>query len=87
MDSIDIDIKKYEGDVWFPMTVIFQRKKDEKLVYRNVVTVSDATFNQPVDPKVFTLTGMGIPAGTPIVYKNGPPHPATMWNGKEVVLR
>jgi hypothetical protein len=58
---------------------------DGKFCYEVVLTVQTARFNQPVDDRIFTLTGMGMPEGTPVIDSSRPSQGPEMWDGSNIV--
>jgi hypothetical protein len=65
MDSVDSDLEYYEpAKLWFPVRCRFEAKIDGRTRCEETVEVRIIQLGQPVDPKSFTLAGLGIPAGT-----------------------
>jgi hypothetical protein len=71
------------GAVWFPESVSFRRQRNGELMEEEIVTIRSAAFNQPVDPTLFTVEGLGMPPGHMIDdLSNGS---AGTWDGEKVV--
>ena len=86
VSTIECENRKYGSPgVWFPHQVRYERFINEEWYYEVVLTVQQARFNQPVDEEVFTLTGMDIPEGTPVVDLPGPCKVRTIWDGRNIV--
>lgn len=75
--------------VWFPKKFIGEAFRDGAIKDRNTVTVHLREFNQPIDPSVFTLAGIGVPDGVEVfdpskLYPKGPP-PRLQYRGGQIV--
>ena len=85
-DSIQCKLKQYEaGGVWFPETVVYQRRVDGELRMEEVTTVKEAEFNIDLNPNVFTLAGMDVPAGTSVLETPSHSDGTRMWDGSKLV--
>jgi len=51
------------GAVWFPESVTARRHRNGQLMSEEIATIRSAAFNQPVDPALFTVEGLGMPPG------------------------
>jgi hypothetical protein len=52
--------------VWYPSSCVYQRERGGKIMEKEEVVVTEASFNEPLDPKAFTLAGLDLPEGIPI---------------------
>jgi|GEM_PF-5843319 len=57
VDTMEISSQQFDG-VWFPKETIFYRQREDKEEWREVMTVNDASFNKPVDQKLFELESL-----------------------------
>lgn len=53
--------------LWFPKVITYEQFVNDKPRRKEIVRVTHASFNEPLDESVFTLAGMDIPEGTPIL--------------------
>ncbi len=85
VDSVESELERIEGPgIWYPRTCHYRRVEGGKVTREQDVLVTSATFNQPIDPAVFTLAGMEVPVGKrvlPTPSENG----TFMWDGHRVV--
>ncbi|MBS0201523.1 MAG: hypothetical protein JSS49_01390 [Planctomycetes bacterium] len=85
LDSVETEYGLHgESKLWFPSKVTYSRKRDGIVDEDEIVTVTVISLNAEVDPKLFTIAGMNVPAGT---YISGHPisEDACLWNGKSIV--
>ncbi len=67
-------------DRWYPKTVNYERTFHGKMHDKENLRITDVSFDLPLDDKVFTLAGMDIPDGTPILtYKKKGQMEETFW--------
>lgn len=66
-DIVESTPKDWGDRNWFPERVDYRREFDEKIVEREVLTISEASFNQPIDPIIFAPEGLELPAGTGVL--------------------
>jgi hypothetical protein len=86
LDSVTTEVKRYESaGVWFPASCVFRRLQNDKPLREEKLTIRVASFNQPIDPQVFELKGMNIPAGTLMQRVPRDPRGEVVWDGNEIV--
>jgi hypothetical protein len=87
VDTNEIAVSRYgDGDaaVWYPKQIIWERVVDDKVVPSNVLTVTEATLNEPVDDQLFELAGMNPNPGQSIDnYLT--PGKREIWDGEKIV--
>jgi hypothetical protein len=71
------------GAVWFPESVTARKHRNGELMSEEVVAIRSAAFNQPVDPALFTVGGLGMPLGHPIQDLSN--DLTGTWDGERVV--
>lgn len=75
--------------IWFPKKFVREFFENDVLRDLDTVTVHLREFNQPIDPAVFTLAGIGIPDGTeiyiPEIAPPGKPWPRRQFQGGQIV--
>lgn len=81
-NSLTVTLNKY-GEVWFPQEVVFRAQKGDAVLVEEVATVRKAQFGKPIDPKIFTLSGLNLPVGK-IVSNDGK---LMFWTGSELVAK
>lgn len=72
------------GDVWYPKTLRFTRHLGQRLVQQETVEVTQVRINEPIQPEVFTLRGIGIPEGTVFGIPSRRPE-SWAWTGSRLV--
>jgi len=84
VESIECRPKAHNnGAVWFPESVTARRHRNGELIVEEIATIRSAAFNQPVDPALFTVEGLGMPPGHMI---NDLSNASTgTWDGEKVV--
>lgn len=75
LESVPRQVERSE--YWFPSKITYVYMEEGKLFNKELVEVTKVSLNEPIDDKYFTLAGMDIAEGTPIV---GP-----MENGQTLV--
>jgi hypothetical protein len=71
------------GALWFPESVTARQHRNGELIFEDIATIRSASFNQPVDPALFTVEGLGMPPGHKITdLSNGS---SGTWDGEKVV--
>jgi prepilin-type N-terminal cleavage/methylation domain-containing protein/prepilin-type processing-associated H-X9-DG protein len=78
--------KRHEpSGLWFPVSYeVLEFAPDGKLTERITSPVRVISINAPIDPKRFTVAGIGLPADT--VVLGVPPQEETMfWNGSQLL--
>lgn len=81
--SVESQLQQYgPRNTWYPKTVRFENRVDNKVVAREDISVREADFGN-VDPVTFTIQGLGLPAGT--VVSDG--KSSRVWDGKELTSR
>jgi hypothetical protein len=71
------------GAVWFPESVTARKHRNGELIEEEIATIRSAAFNQPVDPALFTLEGLGMPPGHMISDLSNAS--TGTWDGEKVV--
>ncbi|MFH1417699.1 MAG: hypothetical protein ABII12_05360 [Planctomycetota bacterium] len=85
-DSITCQVEHHqEADVWFPKVVLWKRHYKGEIVDEQELTVERASFNQSIDPTVFTFKGLQVPPGTVLNELPRPPGRTRVWDGLKVV--
>ncbi len=69
--------------VWFPESVTARKHRNGELMEEEIATIRSAAFNQPVDPALFTLEGLGMPPGHMIQDLSN--RSTGTWDGEKVV--
>lgn len=89
VSETEFDLKKW-GKHWFPERIKTTRRiKGLKQVEGDFMTVwkvefHDVELNKAVDPELFRISSLGIPAGTPI-QESPRPRELRKWDGKKIV--
>ena len=84
LDSVENKLRSYGNDaVWFPETATVRRRENGALLYEDVTTIRRAAFNQPIDPGLFAMTGLGMPLGHHVFDVTRAFHGT--WDGETVV--
>jgi hypothetical protein len=79
--SINVKLKLYEPNVWYPSEVVFRIRMGGQLVTEEVLTVEDAEFEQSVPDSAFTLEGLNLPKGRTVL--DGPK--VRVWSGERLI--
>lgn len=58
--SIEVDVQEY-GDIWYPRTVRFRQVVGNECWAEELWTVVEASFNQSIDRRTFSLEGFDVP--------------------------
>ncbi len=84
-DRLVVKNREWPGSaVVFPESVVFDRYCDGKHVSHETIKVESAEFNQQVDEREFTVDGLNLPVGTPVI--SVPAKGTTqIWNGEKLV--
>jgi hypothetical protein len=86
--SYRLDVKEFTeaaAGVFFPTRVSFERRAGDVERRAEDVTIDVRSINAPIDPKVFTIAGMNIPAGTPVNAYPDEDIERLAWNGERIV--
>jgi len=84
LTSIECRPKAHDdGAVWFPESVTARKHRNGELMEEEIATIRSAAFNQPVDPTLFTLEGLGMPPGRMIQDLSN--RSTGTWDGEKVV--
>jgi hypothetical protein len=59
--------KKVYGNLYLPSQVKHERFENDTLTYSETFKIEIHSINEPIDPRLFTLAGMGFPNGTPVL--------------------
>jgi hypothetical protein len=70
-----------KNGTWFPKSISMTATSDGAALERCKIQVRDAVFNEPIDPSMFQIIGMEIPADT---YANVPAKPGVAGSGRMV---
>lgn len=71
--------------VWFPSAYKYQEVVDDDLAAEEQLDIKVISLNQHVDPKLFTLEDMHVPAGVTAVRTARGVSTTAVWNGKQLV--
>ncbi len=87
VDTVDTEVARAGVDgVWFPKVCTYTRMMGGELEARQVAKIEAISLNRPIDPRVFTLSGMDLPAPIPVLSDNPDPRkPVVAWDGKRLV--
>jgi hypothetical protein len=93
VDTMDCEVVEYQIDdtslepatVWFPKNVVYQRMLDGNVGIKETLTVLSAHFNGPISQEEFTLSKMGVQAGTSVLEHPAHPEYSRMWDGEKIV--
>ncbi len=85
VDTIESELAQFGSPPrWFPSKCRYWRSEKGKITNEETLTVKVIQFNQPVDPKLFTLEGMNILAGT-MISARPPLGPGQYyWDGRAI---
>jgi len=84
LDRTDVVVKEYrKTGIWFPASAESQRIQDGKVrIRRETVQVEVLSLNEPLDPKVFTIVDLNVPAGS---FANVRPYTGNfIWDGNQI---
>lgn len=70
-----------KSGAWFPKSCVLEWTENGVVTLREVVSVQSVEINQPIDPRTFTLAGIGVPDGTPVLTPESPVIPLEFRNG------
>lgn len=80
------ELKYYlDGKVWYPSKVESSMRVDGEVVKQNNIIVTKAQFNCEIDPKIFTVAGLGLEPGRRVVDDTNKPERLLLWNGESLV--
>jgi hypothetical protein len=86
VESVDSDLEYHEpAKLWFPARCRFESKIDGQTQCEEAVEVRVIQLGRPVDPRLFTLEGLDIPAGTGIQRIPADRPGRLRWDGKRIV--
>ena len=57
------ELRQWNSGIWFPSTLNFTLRADEKVMSEEVVTIENADFSHRPEDALFTLASLGIPPG------------------------
>lgn len=67
VDTVDTEVARTGADgIWFPKVCTYVRTINGELETRQVAKIEVKSLNRPIDPKVFDLAGMDLPAPIPV---------------------
>ncbi len=85
--SIDNTLEKNAlSGLWYPKTSIFRIATGGRVHHEEMIEVRKASFNQPIDQKVFTLNSISPEPGRAVSIIPGDPSQQREWDGKQIVL-
>lgn len=78
--SLRSEVVRVEGGVWFPQKVVFDLVEDGQPTAHEEIIVTEVRVNQPALAPAFTLAGIGLEDGRPVMM----PGPAGigLWNAQ-----
>lgn len=83
---VDSQMQQYPpGAVWYPSRVTKTVKEDDRVLDRQVITVEEARLGGAIDESAFTLAGLELKPGRPVVDSTSGQPWAKVWDGKEAV--
>ncbi len=85
-ERISCVVEEFQPGIWYPRMVDYEDVRSGKVGDRAILRVDQATFNERIDPAIFTLAGMNIPVGVHV--QEEPPWEGRrmrIWDGKELV--
>lgn len=72
--------------VWFPEVVVREIRYGNRVTERTTLTITEADFGTPPDPLVFTVAGLGLPAGQRVADRTqGPIETVAISDGRQMV--
>lgn len=72
---------------WYPTRSVYTRSLNEVVGEKVIIDVDDFKLNATIDPQIFTLAGLEIPAGLYIEESPRAKSGARYWNGSELQTR
>jgi hypothetical protein len=79
------DLKQYGPErAWYPTRHTYEVFESGELRRSSVTAVTDCELNTPIDPRVFTLGGMGVPVGRGVAMKSRTE--SGRWDGERIVV-
>lgn len=78
--------KKLESGVWFPSAVTVRRMKGDEVLIDEHLKITRMKFNHDVDPNKFTLAGMDLRPGTPVIEFPDSPVIHRIWDGEKLIV-
>lgn len=78
------EFRKDIGDVWFPHTILYTQRLNNKLLVSERISVEAAKFNVELKEEEFTLAGFNVPVGTTVLECPSVTQLTRTWNGKEL---
>jgi hypothetical protein len=86
VESVLKPCERGTGFVWFPQECRLTVTENDVVTEEDLITIQSVSFRTPPDPERFTLAGLKIPPGTPIVRSPATrENPNGFWNGEKVV--
>lgn len=83
---LNVDVAYLDAaKIWFPAGCTYQRLENDRVTKSEQLTVRVVSLNEPIDPAVFTLSGMDIPPGTHVARVPSDGRGELVWNGDEIV--
>ncbi|MDR1957506.1 MAG: hypothetical protein LBQ54_00380 [Planctomycetaceae bacterium] len=81
----------YDGKIWFPYKILSTRYEQKKLTRAAETTLKILSLNKPLQPEVFSLTGIDLlKKDTPVSWnlERDRPYPEgqLIWDGKNIVV-
>jgi hypothetical protein len=64
VERAGVEDSKSHEKVWFPKRLEYSRHFEGQTLMREKMEVLEASFNDTVDPDLFTLKGLDLPVGT-----------------------
>jgi hypothetical protein len=84
--SMECTVKLWpEGEVWYPETVVYRHRSNDRLTVEETTRVVRARFNHKINPSTFSLSTMDVPRGAGVLELPRPPGPSRMWDGEKLV--
>lgn len=85
-DMVRATVKQASAGIWFPVSVVYERTENNRLMIQEDLTVELISANEGMDPSVFQPETMNVPAGTTVVRVPPDPRGNLIWDGKRIVV-
>lgn len=85
--TVQSKLRQYGTDgVWFPEVVVRETRYDDRVTDRTTLTITEVEFGTPPAPQVFTVAGLGLPAGKRVADRTqGPIETVAISDGEQMV--
>jgi hypothetical protein len=77
--------KDTKSGIWFPKKINFKRLRNGTIRTTEYASIKLVSLNEPIDPEVFSLNGIGITPGARVRNKDLKEPVRKIWDGEKVV--